>query len=137
MTTRLFTDVEGPTRTWLRAAGTPAGSRVWFGTPRGAVPTAPWITLFLVNDVPDMYGQTPITRALLQFDCWAAIRADAAALRAAVVTAVESIVPGTLLDHTLRCWTGRITRSQWFPDPANDMPRYSVDAELMVSATGA
>jgi hypothetical protein len=137
MTTRLYRDCEGPTRAYLRAAGTPAAARVHFGTPSGVDQPGPWITMFLVNETPDPEGQLPYSRALIQFDCWAITKKLAADLRAALTTVLESIVPGTLLDPTLRCWSASVTRAQWLPDPANDFPRYSLDCELMVCATGA
>jgi hypothetical protein len=137
MATRLFVDVEGPIRTWIRAQGTPASGRAWFGTPKGAIPTQPWITMHLVNDVPVPGGQAPLSQALVQFDCYAPLKSDAAALGAAVVTAAESLLAGTLLDSTLRCEAATVRRRQWMPDPAQNLPRYSLDVEFLVCATGA
>lgn len=137
---RTYVDCEGPVRNWARTESHLAavsGGRAWFGTPKGAVPTQPWMTLFLVDGTPDPNGQMPLIPALIQFDCWAPTKTQAGALLAALVTAAESLVPGTLLDSTLRCWTAHVTRAQWFPDPANDMPRYSADVRFLVCATGA
>jgi len=141
---RTFVDCEGPVKTWCRNNATItalAGSRIYLGTPSGATQPGPWITLWLVNDMPEPFGQMPLAHALFQFDCWAPkethTRADAAALGAALVTAAESLVPGTLLDPTLRCHAAEVQRWQWLPDPANDLPRYSLDIEFLVCATGA
>jgi hypothetical protein len=140
MAVRLFVDVEGPIRTWARAEShitALAGQRSWFGTPKGAVPSSPWITMHLVNDVPVPDGQAPLSNALVQFDCYAPLKADAAALGVAVVTAAESLLAGTLLDSTLRCEAAFVRRRQWLPDPAQNLPRYSLDVEFLVCATGA
>lgn len=141
MVTRLYVDVEGPVRSWLRAqtaVTTLATGGIYFGTPT-TTPSSPWVTLQLVNDVPDPNGQTPYTIALIQVDCYApkpSTKADAAALGAAVVTAFESLSAGTLLNSTTRAYRASVRRWQFLPDMASALPRYSIDVELAVIATG-
>lgn len=141
MTARTFVDVEGPVRAWLRADATvaaQAGTRVYIGTPKDveSIP-GPWVSLFLVSDVPDPEGQTPLSRALVQLDCYGATRQAASRLAYALVTAVENLVPGTALDGTLTCQSATVTRNQWLPDTSAPIqPRYSVDVEFMVLASG-
>lgn len=143
MTTRTFVDAEGPCRTFLRGNAivtAVAGQRIFIGTPKDEESVAeagPFASLFLVSDVPDPNGQLPMSRALLQHDCYALTRQAASRLAYAVVTAWESMDAMTLLDSTLRCLSASVTRCQWLPDTSAPIqPRYSVDVLLRVVATG-
>lgn len=133
---RVFADVEGPVRAWLRASTTVnavAAQRVYLGTPKGGPQAGPWITLALVNNIPLSGRGVPQTTALMQIDCWAAARADAASLAAAVVSAAETLTNGDSVGN-LRGYGASVQRHQWAPDPASNVARYSLDVAFQLIA---
>lgn len=137
--TRLYVDIEGPLRDWLRTQpdllaflGAP---RVYIGIPNGV--TFPLVNLQRVGGGPDG-SDTNVENPLIQVDCWGRTgsRPNAAAL-AALVASVFASQTRTPLPNGPVLLGARVTLGPlWRPDPANDAPRYQVDVQLTVTAPG-
>jgi hypothetical protein len=145
---RVYLDVEGPVRTWLRQqtyltdllavhGTTPS---IDLSTPKGyskTPPDKPWVVLQSVNDMPLPGGGPNVTVALLQFDVYGPTRSAVSQAAAALVSVCESMLAGTQLDATTIAHGAIVRRNQWIPDPSNDLPRRSLDIEFTVyAATG-
>jgi hypothetical protein len=140
---RLYVDVEGPVKTWLRAQtyltdvltsknGAPG---IYLSTPKNSqTPDKPWLVFQSVNDLPEPGGGAPLVRALLQFDVYGPKRELVADAAAALVSVCESMRDGTPLDSTLIGHGAYVGRNQWLPDPDNALPRRSLDITFLVHA---
>lgn len=115
----IWVDVEAAVRSWARAAVT---ERTFFGTNDKVVDQ---LVLRRIGG--------PDSECLIQFDCWAATKAAAAALAASLATEADAIAryeTGGVMLHA-----AVVESSRWLPDPENDRPRYVVDVTFMASAS--
>ena len=138
MSTVTLPDVEGGIRDALRAdTGMDAlvDGRVFFGVPENA--TWPLVTVQRVGGGDDP-GEAPIDLALVQIDCWGAMRnkSQAWAAAAAVRSWAQSVRRATALNTEVTAYSVTVESVLWAPDPA-DRPRYSVTALVMARATNA
>lgn len=117
-----WVDVEAAARAYVRQALPAVAGRVFFGFTNDAA--LPQVRLARI-------GGTDF-EALIQFDVWAATKAQAAATTAALCTAVDALArfayEGTIL-HGADVTQG----PSWQPDEEGDMPRYVVT--ILFSAT--
>jgi hypothetical protein len=144
---RVFLDVEGPIKAWLRTQTyltdllTTHGSApsIDLSTPRNygkpTWPDKPWVVLQSVNDMPVAGGGPNVLVATVQFDVYGPTRAAVSQAAAALVSVVESMPSGTVLDTTTTAHGAVVRRNQWLPDPSNGLPRRSLDIEFTVYAT--
>lgn len=120
---RTWVDVEAAVRTWARANVPLAGTRVFFGFSNDA--PLPQIALFRVGGTDD--------NCLIQFDVWAATKAQAAQAAAQLCTAADNLshyVSGGVLLH------GALVESaRWQPDEESNAPRYIVDVTFFATAS--
>lgn len=135
MTALTYVDTELAVRTWCRthASLTPlVDHRTFFGLPDDYDPKAkgPAITVNQVGGSPD--GTTPLDLPELQFDCWGATKAEAAAVKGALLGALHSLTRTTVTttagDVTLA--DARVLAALFSPDNSTDpvLPRYIVTA---------
>jgi len=120
---RTWVDVEGAVRDWTRDEVASVDRRVFFGfNIKGPVQQ---IVLFRIGGPDD--------RCLIQFDVWAADKAQAASIAAELATAADRLshsVQGAVLLH------GALVESvRWQPDEEGNQPRYVVDVMFMASAS--
>ena len=138
MSTLVYVDVEAAVRTWARthpAITAQVGARTFFALPDDYQPAVkgPALTVALVDDDP--HHASGLDRASLQFDCWGATKAEAAAVRLAAVTALHSLVQATVGD-TVLC-DAQVVGSLFSPDPTTDpaTPRYVLTCERIARPT--
>lgn len=120
---RTWVDVEGAVRAWARAALPGVAGRVFFGVNNAIADSQ--VVLYRVAGPDD--------DCLIQFDIWAATKAVAAGLAAALATAADGlsryIADGVLLH-------GAVVESvRWQPDEESDAPRYIVEVTFTASAS--
>lgn len=132
-------DVEGAVRAWLRAdTGVQAvvDRRVFFGVPQDPA-RYPLVTIQRVGGGNDPSADVPIDQAVLQVDVWGNPRRKDEAHRAlaAVRTALERIRGNTRLDAGTVAFGADVESVAFFPDPADDRPRYT--ATVLVTAIAA
>lgn len=131
MTVRTFVDPLGPVKAWIASVSVAGvGSRVYIGDPERA--TMPYIALTLVDGQIDA-GEAPIAYPRVQCTVQAATELDAATAVWSLLTAAESLTPGTQLGGTLRCVGAR---RELGPIARIDEtgPRYIVDLVFAVIA---
>lgn len=141
-----FPDVEGATRTYLRAhtdVAAVVSTRVFFAVPASA--TFPLVVLSQVGGFDDP-GDAPTDEALIQFDCWGGLHTDTLAspnkaeadrTRRAVRQALydlnhdhtDVVLTGTDA-HTVRLHGAAVQSDLYLPDPDNARPRYVVTAQI-------
>src|SRR5688500_16412832 len=135
MTVLTYVDAELAVRTWARTHPdlTPVvGARTFFGLPADYLPSAkgPAITVNLIGGSPD--AQSPLDLPELQFDCWGANKAEAAAVRLALLGALHSLTRTTVTTTAgdVILADARVTGSLFSPDASADpvLPRYVVTA---------
>lgn len=120
---RVWVDVESAVREWARDNVASVSRRVFFGANNKAA--MPQIVLFRVAGPDD--------RCLIQFDVWAAGKAQAAAIAAELCTAADSlshfVESGVMLKGAL------VESSRWQPDEESDHPRYVVEVTFSAWST--
>lgn len=123
-----WVDVEAALREWARDFCTLVNRRVFFGSngdPKTEPALFPQIVLFRIAGPDD--------RALIQFEAWAATKAQAAAVAAELATAADAmsryVHNGTLLHGA------SVDGVRWLPDEASDVPRYIVDVTVFATAS--
>jgi hypothetical protein len=134
--TRVYPDVEGAVRDWLRdqaAVAALVDDRVFMGVPKAT--QFPLIVVHLVGGGP-VTGDVPMSSELIQMDCWGPGRnkAVAVAVKNAVVGAIESLESGTPMNEAAVGLWARTTSNVWLPDFETDQARYVVTAEFAVHA---
>ena len=77
----------------------------------------------------------PVDQALVQFDCWATTGSAAEQLAVSVAGVLDSTPGSTLLTTGVRFKGAQITSVNWLPDPASDLPRYIVTAQVVAATT--
>ena len=93
--TKVYVDAEGAAKAWARAQADIAAivaQRVFLGVNNAA--PFPQLVVERAAGGADP-GEAPIDGALVTFSCWAASRGAAGALAYVVMSAAESMVPGT------------------------------------------
>ena len=139
MSTLTYVDAELAVRTWCRQHSDISaliGARTFFGLPDGYLPSAkgPALTVNLVGGTPD--GTTPLDLPELQFDCWGATKAEAAALRLVLIGALHSLTRTTVTTTAgdVILADARVIASVFSPDSSADpvLPRYVVTALVAV-----
>lgn len=146
-TDRIYVDVEGPVKAWLREqtyltdllAVHGTAPSIDLSTPKGydkagTWPDKPWVVLQSISDVPLPGGGVDVLVALVQFDVYGPTRAAVSQSAAALVSVAESLLAGTPLDDTCVAHGATVRRNQWLPDPSNGLPRRSLDIEFTVMA---
>ena len=131
-------DVEGGVRDALRAdtaVDALVDGRVFFGVPENA--TWPLVTVQRVGGGDDP-GEAPIDLALVQIDCWGAMRnkSQAWAVAAAVRSWAQSVRRATALTEEVVAYGVTVQSVLWAPDPA-DRPRYVITAAVMARSANA
>lgn len=122
---RIWVDVEGAVRAWIREAVTSANNRVFFGTND---------TVFEKGDSQIVLFRVagPDDNCLIQCDVWAKTKAAAAALAAELATAADGLAryswEGVLLH------SASVDSIRWLPDDAADTPRYIVEITFFATA---
>lgn len=134
-----YADAELAVRTWARAEPTlvdVVGTRTFFALPDKYLPSVRGaaITVNQIGGVPD--GLTALDLPELQFDCWGATKADAAAVRTALVAALHNLtrITVTTTQGPVVLADARVTGSLFSPDDTGDpvFPRYVVTAQIGV-----
>lgn len=126
-------DTEGALKTFLAADTAIAaivGSRVFFGMPTNVTDADfPMVTLQRVGG-GEAAGDAPVDEALVQIDCWGAVRDKASAWTLCSAVRDRLTQRGDVaLNGTVRA--GLVVDSViWLPDPDNARARYSVTAEV-------
>jgi len=119
---RTWVDIETALRSWARAALPVLEGRVFFGAPADSA--LPLVTLHRIAGTDD--------RCLVQFDCWAALKAEAAITATAVATALDALThaehDGVLLHGAT------VEQIRWLPDEESNTPRYVVEATVVATA---
>jgi hypothetical protein len=119
---RLWVDVESAIREWARDSVASVDRRVFFSPNNAAA--FPQISLSRIAGPDD--------RCLIQFDAWAAHRAEAAQTAAELATAADAIGryahDGVLLHGAL------VESVRWQPDEQSDTARYVVEATFAVTS---
>jgi Protein of unknown function (DUF3168) len=139
---KTYPDVEGAVRTWLRLVPSVAaivGSRVFFAIPDNT--EWPLIVVTQQGGGPDV-SDAPFTTDLIQLDCWAPpsppskkpSKADCAALKLAVVGALESMIDGTHMGSTAIGMGAHVLSALWRPDYDANQGRYVVTAQVSARA---
>lgn len=113
---KLWGDVEGTVRSWARDTMIEVDGRVFFGANNQA--PFPQIVLFRVSGPDD--------EVLIQFDVWAANKAQAASLAAALATAVDGVHGYTAGGVVLKA--ALVEGVTWQPDDESNRERYVVQA---------
>lgn len=119
---RVWVDVEAAVRAWSRTALPSLGGRIFFGFSNDAA--LPQIRLQRIGGTDD--------RALIQFDVWAANKAQAADAAALLATAADNLsryVSGGTLLHG-----AAVEGVSWQPDDEGNAPRYVVDVTFTATA---
>jgi len=111
-------DVEAAVRAWARDV---LDVKVFFGVNQEA--DFPQVIIRRVGGADD--------RALIQFDCWADTKADAAAAAAQLCTELTGV--GTVDYEGVRLHDALWLGTRWLPDEASDTPRYIVEAQFAAS----
>lgn len=124
-------DIEGAVRDWLRtvpAVQALVSSRVFFGIP--AQTEWPICVVKDVGGAPD--PGLPTTAPLIQIDCWGEGRnkAQANAVKRAVVTALQNLTSGSALNGEVVALGAQTLSAPWLPDPDTDQARYAITAEV-------
>lgn len=119
---RTWVDVERAVRTWARIALPSLDERVFFGFSNDA--PLPQVVLVRIAGPDD--------RCLVQFDCWAETKAEAAALAAGLATALDALAHAVHEEAVLH--GARVEAIRWQPDPESDTPRHVVEATVTASA---
>lgn len=118
-----WVDVEGAVRAWAREQLPGLDGRVFFGV-NNAVPD-PQVVLHRVAGTD--------ADCLIQFDVWAASKAQAASIAAALATAADALsrftADGVLLHGAL------VESVRWQPDEESDAPRYVVEVTFTATAS--
>ncbi len=133
--TYLYVDVEGPLRTWVRSLATinalVASPSAFFGFPAGRA--LPVITMYRIGGGP-AGGDHPVEEADVSFTVWAETKAAAAAIAAALVTALRNLASQVVEGVELKSVTNITSLFQ--PDTSTDpdTPRYIVDATVVCIA---
>lgn len=131
-------DTEGALKTFLAADTAIAalvGSRVFFGMPTNVTDADfPMVTLQRVGG-GEAAGDAPVDEALVQIDCWGAVRDKASAWTLCSAVRDRLTQRGDVaLNGTVRA--GLVVDSViWLPDPDNARARYSVTAEVTAWST--
>jgi hypothetical protein len=131
-----YAPVIGALRDYLRTVASVTalvGQRVYVGgLPKNpAVPVTPAVVVSRVGGtmVP------PVDQALVQFDCWAVSGSDAEQLAVTVAGVLDSVAGSTILVSGVRFKGASIVSVNWLPDPASDLPRYIVTAQVVAATT--
>ncbi|MFA7297317.1 MAG: hypothetical protein WC211_09080 [Dehalococcoidia bacterium] len=119
---RTWVDVEGAIRAWARWVLPALEERAFFGFSNDA--PLPQVVLTRISGPDD--------RCLVQFDCWAETKAEAAMLAADLATAIDAIAH--YVDDETVLHGARIEGIRWQPDQESDTPRYVVEATFTASA---
>lgn len=134
-----YADAENAVKVWARAQTdltTLVGHRTFLRLPDDYLPSVKGsaLTLSLVGGAPDAY--TPVDAAEILFSCWGATRANAGALRLALIRALHSLTRTTVQTASgdVILAGARVTSSFYRPDIAGDpiFPRYVVTAVVAV-----
>lgn len=137
-----YADPEQAVKVWARAhTGLIAvvGHRTFLRLPDDYLPSAKGsaISFSLIGGAPD--GYTPLDLPEIQFSCWGEKRADAGAVRLALIRALHSLTRTTVTtdDGDVVLADARVTSSFYRPDLAGDppFPRYIVTAAVAVLPT--
>lgn len=129
-------DVEGGVRDYLRADSAVSalvGTRVFFGVPKQA--KFPLITVRRIGGPQDP-SEAPLDLPLVQIDVWGEgnNKAQAHAVCAAVRDALDAIRSATSLNAGVVAYGANVENVTWFPDPADDRPRYVLTAQVTARA---
>lgn len=135
-----FEDVEGALRSWLRTHPLLVGGaeghvdgRVFFAVPTSV--SYPLITVSRIGGGPQE-GLAPLDDARLSMRVYGQTKSSAQKVTNRLVTALQQIeaepLNGSVFGHG-----ARVDSQLWLPDPADDCPRYIVDATITVSAIPA
>lgn len=120
----VWVDVEACVRAWARDQDL-ADRRVFFGVNNQA--PFPQIILHRIGGTDE--------DCLIQFDCWAATKADSAALAAELASACDDLHRYEADDVLLH--GAAVDSVRWFPDPESDQPRHVVDVTFVATATAS
>lgn len=119
---RTWVDVESAVRVWARSVLPVLEERVFFGFSNDA--SLPQVVLTRITGPDD--------RCLVQFDCWAATKAEATTLAADLATAIDALA--RYVDDETVLHGARIEGVRWQPDQESDTPRYVVEATFTASS---
>jgi hypothetical protein len=133
---KTYPDVEGATRDWLRSLPSISAlvaTRVFFALPPNTAFPA-----LVVRDVTGAVdaSDAPISIPWIQIDCWGETRnkAQASALKNAVVGVIESMQSGTPMGTGAVGLWAKVLSAPWLPDPESDQARYAITAEIAARA---
>lgn len=133
MSTLVYVDVENAARTWARqhpSITAQVGARTFFGLPDDYDPRVkgPAVTVALIDDRP--HPAATLEQVELQWDCWGGTKAEAAAVRLGVLSALHSLVHTQVGDAVL-C-DAQVLGSLFAPDPTTDpvTPRYVLTCQF-------
>jgi hypothetical protein len=123
-------DVEGGMKAYLMGKGL----RAYLGVPAGADKNPslwPLISITRVGGGQDS-SEAPLDLALIQFDVWGSVGGRVACwgYTAQLRTALDAINGATLLQGQTVAYGADVMSVAFFPDPANDRPRYVVTAQV-------
>jgi hypothetical protein len=130
---KVFTDVEGGLRTWLRTQTdltTLVDNRIFFGIPRNdagvATTSFPLITLQRVGGAPQS-GEAPLDEALIQFDIWGSgqNKVQCWTVTQALIGILESFTAQEVTNDVY-IYGINTTNVLFLPDVADGRARYSV-----------
>lgn len=132
---RVYADAEDIAKAWL--AGTSVAplvnGKIFMAMPVGS--PLPSIVLSRVGGSPAAGSDVPADLARISFAIWAAQRAQAKAITAALVSEIESLAYTGAVDTPAgRLDAAEVINVLWLPDPVSDKPRYIVDARMVVRA---
>lgn len=137
MNTKIYKEVEGPLRTYLRgvsALTALVAQKIFFGPPDVGT-SFPFITFNRIGGGPQA-NLTPLDDAVVSFSVWGSTKEEAADVSAVLVGTLENIVAGTVLEAGVVCGGASVTLWLWRPDTSTDKPtpRYLVDSRITVKA---
>jgi hypothetical protein len=131
--TATFPDIETLVQNWLGYTSvaalvrrTDGGLNIYQAMPNSS--PLPAVVLSRVGGAPSRRSNVPTDTARISFDCWAATRAEAREIAAAVVAESQNLSEygGFTLPPNI-LYVGEVTTFLWLPDRNSDTARYVVD----------
>lgn len=135
-----YANTETTVKTWLTTTTVAAlverpdgGINVFNAMPKGS--PLPAVVLFQVSGGPSARKDLPEQAARIQFDCWAATRAQASTIALQICAELDHLQRsvGPIIDGVYLGATSAPTML-WLPDPDSDTPRYIVGALVVTVA---
>lgn len=132
---RVYADAEDVAKNWVLGTSVAplVNGKIFMAMPKGS--PLPSVVLSRVGGSPPAGSDVNDDLARISFIIWAAQRAQAKAITAALISEIESLAYTGAVDTPAgRLDAAQVVNVLWLPDPVSDTPRYIVDARMVVRA---